>query len=210
MKTTHKILAALTLTLAGLFAATPGKAQIISGGYFHIDWQVNVPLGNDFTSKTSGWGMNFEGGYYVTDKIGVGGFFAYQTNQEYIPRQTLPIGLNGAVTTDQQHSLFQLPFGVSGRYRLSDGSGIFDPYVGLKMGAQFARARSYFSAYGIYQDSWGFYLSPEVGTTIYPFGNRYFGFHVAAYYSYGTNKVELLQTSMSGLNNFGIRVGVSF
>ena len=32
----------------------------------------------------------------------------------------------------------------------------------------------------------------------------------ALYYSYGTNKADVLHYSVDGLNNFGFRVGVSF
>ena len=40
------------------------KAQDVSDSFFHIDWQFNVPLNNKFAGVASGWGMNFEGGYY--------------------------------------------------------------------------------------------------------------------------------------------------
>ena len=50
------------------------KAQLSLNSYYNIDWQVNIPLGNNFASNISGWGMNIEGGYYVTDNIAVGGF----------------------------------------------------------------------------------------------------------------------------------------
>ena len=36
------------------------------------------------------------------------------------------------------------------------------------------------------------------------------GIHVAAYYSYGTNKGDVLTYSVSGLSNFGLRIGVAF
>ena len=43
------------------------KAQDVSDSFFHIDWQFNVPLNNKFAGVASGWGMNFEGGYYFTE-----------------------------------------------------------------------------------------------------------------------------------------------
>ena len=36
------------------------------------------------------------------------------------------------------------------------------------------------------------------------------GLHFALYYSYGTNKADVLHYSVDGLNNFGFRLGVSF
>ena len=72
--------------------------------------------------------MNFEGGYYFPNNFGVGAFIAYHTNNEYIPRQTFPVGETSTVTTDQQHSVFQLPFGATGRYRFLQ-TNVLEPYV---------------------------------------------------------------------------------
>lgn len=203
-------LKAALLTAVCLCAFTPGKAQMMKQGYLNVDWQLNVPLSNGFADKTSGWGMNFEGGAWVgMSDFALGGFLNYHTNNEYIGPSVLRLA-HGDLYTDQQHTIFQLPFGVSGRYRLMDGSGVFDPYISMKLGANFARVTSFYSTFESSDATWGFYLSPEIGTVIYPTYNRYFGFHVAAYFSYGTNKCDLLSYSVNGLSNFGIRLGVSF
>ena len=59
------------------------------------------------------------------------------------------------------------------------------------------------------ENSWGFYASPEVGINVFPwvYGP---GLHFALYYSYGTNKADVLHYSVDGLSNFGFRLGVSF
>ena len=61
-----------------------------------------------------------------------------------------------------------------------------------------------------YTDTWGFYLSPEIGVSIFPRPDYRLGFHVALYYSYSTNSGDVLTYSMNNINNFGIRVGISF
>ena len=48
-------------------------------------------------------------GYYVIPKFLVGAFISYHTNNKYIDRQTLPVSSTSAITSDQQHSIFQLP-----------------------------------------------------------------------------------------------------
>lgn len=53
----------------------PGNAQAVSSTYFNVDWQFNAPVGNSYADKASGWGMNFEGGYYVMPKMAIGGFY---------------------------------------------------------------------------------------------------------------------------------------
>ena len=143
----------VALAAIAIAFAMPAKAQLSDNGYANIDWQFNAPLSNNFADKASGWGMNFEGGYFVTPNIGLGLF--------------------------------------------------------LKLGAEYAKIRSNFSMLEARENSWGFYASPEVGINVFPwvYGP---GLHFALYYSYGTNKADVLHYSVDGLSNFGFRLGVSF
>lgn len=109
MKTMKYIsLRVLAIAALALAFAMPAKAQLSDNGYANVDWQFNVPLKNHFADKASGWGMNFEGGYFVTPNLGLGLFMNYSSNHEYFPRATFPVG-EGTVNTDQQHTIFQLP-----------------------------------------------------------------------------------------------------
>lgn len=204
-----KLIGFAAVTVVALSLPATGYSQNNYNGYFNIDWQYNVPLGTSFADKSSGWGMNFEGGYYFPSNIGLGAFISYHTNNKYIPRQTFPLGETGAVTTDQQHSVFQLPFGITGRYRFTSGR-VLEPYFALKVGANYARVSSYFYVLEAYERTWGFYLSPELGLNIAPFSQNRIGIHVAAYYSYATNQSTMLNFKMDQLSNFGVRVGLSF
>ena len=96
------------------FANVPlkGKAQLSLDSYFNVDWQFNIPLGNNFSNDVSGWGMNFEGGYYVTTNIAVGGFINFHTNNEYFSRRTIDLSPTLSMNSDQQHQMFTLPFGA--------------------------------------------------------------------------------------------------
>ena len=114
MKTLKYIsLRAFAIAALALVFAMPAKAQMTDNGYANIDWQFNFPLNNHFADKGSGWGMNFEGGYFLTSNFALGGFLAYHSNHEYFSRQTLPVGTSGSLNTDQQHTVFQLPFGLA-------------------------------------------------------------------------------------------------
>ena len=177
-------------------------------GYANIDWQFNFPLNNHFADKGSGWGMNFEGGYFLTSNFALGGFLAYHSNHEYFSRQTLPVGTSGSLNTDQQHTVFQLPFGLATRYAWNRG-GAFQPYVGVKLGTQYAQLKSTFNVFETNKDTWGFYVSPEIGFNAYPWAYGP-GLHFAAYYSYGTNKGDLFTYSVDGMNNLGLRIGIAF
>jgi len=199
------------LALAALLFSTslPLRAQVLENAYFTIDWQVGIPVGTSFADKASGWGMNFEGGYYILPQLAVGGFFNYQTNLRNVGRETLALSPTTALTTKQKHAVFQIPFGVTSRW-LFLTKGIAQPYVGLKLGPNYSQFSSYYYIVQRSIDRWGFYLSPEVGVNIYPNPQRRYGFHVAAYYSYATNRGDLLVYHIDGLNNFGFRFGVVF
>lgn len=129
------------VTALALVFALPTKAQMTDNGYANIDWQYNFPLSNNFADKSSGWGMNFEGGYFLTDNFALGAFLNYHSNHEYFGRQTLPVGEGGSLNTDQQHTAFQLPFGLASRYVWNRG-GAFQPYAGVKLGAEYAQLKS--------------------------------------------------------------------
>ena len=77
-----------------------GKAQISLDSYFNVDWQFKIPLGNKFSNDVSGWGMNFEGGYYVTTDIAVGGFISFHTNNEYFSRRTIHLSPTLSMNSD--------------------------------------------------------------------------------------------------------------
>ena len=210
MKTSkYQVLKTIALCVVLLAAARTGKAQVFPNSYINVDWQVGVPLGSSLADKASGWGMNFEGGYFVTPAITVGPFISYQTNIESIGRQTLQLGSGAAMTTAQKHTLFELPFGVVGRYNFLKGS-VFQPYAGLRIGADYAEMSSYYYTIQQYQDTWGVYLSPEIGVSIFPSPAQRFGFHVALFYSYASNNDDLLIYTMNNINRFGVRVGISF
>ena len=119
MKQLYIRLAALVLLVGG--GMRSASAQVLPDAYFNIDWQAGIPLGTHFADKFSGWGMNFEGGYFLTDAITIGGFINYQTNFEKVPRQTLALKDGNALTTSQKHAIFQLPFGAD-RLRASHRS----------------------------------------------------------------------------------------
>lgn len=206
------ILKTLTLAACMLVAALPQiQAQHASQRkvHFAVDWQMNAPLSTGFADKISGWGMNFEGAYDVTSHFSAGAFLSFHTNHRYIDRQTISLSPTESLTTDQQRSAFQLPFGATAAYTFCTDSHV-RPYVGAKLGAMFARNTTYFGTGGLYDTGWGFYASPEIGLKIYPNTQKKWGFHIAGYYSYATNRTETLTGNIDGQSNTGFRLGILF
>ena len=197
----------ISLFAMTLLTPSTGKAQISLDSYYNIDWQFNIPIDNSFSNKASGWGMNFEGGYYVHRNIAIGAFISFHTNNEDISRRTVQLSQTLAMNTDQQHQMFALPFGVLMRYRFIERD--FQPYAGIKLGTCYSEFNDYYYIFMKSQNRWGFFMSPEVGFNYYPWANS-IGFHMAIYYNYATNKHDIMTYSQNGLNNFGFRLGVAF
>lgn len=193
--------AAAVLIAASVAQAQPGRRFYVDAG-----WQFNGVVGNDFASSGNGWGAYLEGGYYVLPRIAAGLFGSFNTNNEYIPRQTYSAATGEALTTDMVHSIYQIPFGATLRYRL--GWKEFQPYAQAKIGANYAEEYSYMPTMAVTDNQWGFYISPEIGFTWHPFHKSNFGFQLAAYYSYATNRSSSF--NINGINNVGFKLGVSF
>ena len=189
------------MLFAGSANAQMGKPYYMNGGC-----QFNGTPNNSFAQTAQGYGAYIEGGYYVTPLFAVGGFASFNTNNEYHPTATYTFANNAALTTDLDRSLYQVPFGATMRMRFL--RGMVQPYVEAKIGTEFSTQSTYMSTFVSRQDNWGFYISPEVGMTFFPFEKTDFGFHLAAYYSYATNSNKTYD--IKGINNLGFKLGIAF
>lgn len=208
MKKIAKILGVMLLLIA---IATPStvQAQILKGGYFNVDWQFNIPMANEYANHGSGWGMSFEGGYYIIPQMSLGLYVSYHTNNKYIGEQVLHLSSTESLYADQQHSIYQVPFGMAARWRFIE-HGMFEPYIAAKLGAMYSRMESETQVYTYYDKTWGFNVQPELGVTFYPMPYKRIGIHLAVYYNYSTNKSKVLTYDIDGYNNIGFHLGLSF
>ncbi len=188
------------------FAATEASAQMGKRDYINAGWQFNGTVGNGFVKTAQGYGAYIEGGYYVAPEFAVGAFASFSTNNEYFPKETYTFEDKSALTTDLDKSIYQVPFGATFRYRIM--RGMAQPYAEAKVGAEYSTQSTYMSTFVNRNDNWGFYISPEIGVNFFPFHKTDFGFQVAAYYSYSTNRNKAY--GISGLNNVGFKIGVAF
>lgn len=203
MKKVIYIFAAVT---ALMLMSTQADAQMGKRMYVNGGWQFNATLKNDVAQSAQGYGAYIETGYYLTPMIAVGGFASFNTNNEYFPKQTYTFDDKSALTSDMSRSVYQMPFGSTVRVRFM--RDIFQPYVELKFGSEYSTQNTYLSTFMSKDSNWGFYVSPEIGMTIYPFPRDDFGFQLAAYYSYSTNKSS--SYNLKGLNNLGFKLGIAF
>lgn len=201
-----RIIYIMLAVAAVAFSASEASAQMGKRDYINAGWQFNGTVGNDFVKSAQGYGAYLEGGYYLTPMVAIGGFASFNTNNEYVPRQTYTFSDKSALTTDLDKSLYQVPFGSVVRVRF-----LWDevqPYAQAKIGTEYSTQSTYMSTFVSRQDNWGFYVSPEVGVTFFPFEKTDFGFQAAVFYSYSTNKNK--NNSLNGLNNVGFKLGIAF
>lgn len=201
-----KFICILSAAAALMFLAAEADAQMGKKNYINGGWQFNGTVGNSFVSSAQGYGAYIEGGYYITPMFAVGGFASFNTNNKYVPKKTYKFNDNSALTTDLDRSIYQVPFGVTMRTRFLRGE--FQPYLGTKIGAEYSTQSTYMSTFVNRHDNWGFYMSPEVGFTYFPFEKTDFGFQFAVYYSLATNRNT--SYDIKGINNLGFKLGIAF
>ena len=196
----------LTALTALFLAAGSADAQMGKREYINAGWQFNGTVGNSFVKSAQGYGAYIEGGYYLTPMFAIGGFASFNTNTQYIPRKTYTFSDMSALTTDLERSIYQVPFGATMRYRFM--RTMFQPYIEAKMGAEYSTQNTYMSTFVNKHDNWGFYISPEIGMTFFPFEKTDFGFQFAVYYSFCTNRNT--SYDIKGINNLGFKLGIAF
>lgn len=201
-----RILYMAAVVVVALLATTQANAQMGKRYYINGGWQFNGTIANKVAESAQGYGAYMEGGFYVTPMLAIGGFVSFNSNDQYYGKQTYYFDDHSALTTDLTRSLYQVPFGSTLRCRFTRSQ--FQPYIEAKIGTAYAQQSTYLSTYVSRQDNWGFYISPEVGFTWFPFDRADFGFQLAAYYSYATNHNKSL--NMNGINNLGFKLGVAF
>lgn len=201
-----KILYIFMAAFALMLSTGNADAQMGKKYYVNAGWQFNGTVGNSFVKSAQGYGAYIEGGYYITPMFAVGGFASFNTNNDYIPKQTYTFSDNSALTTDLDRSIYQVPFGFTMRTRFLRNE--FQPYLGTKVGAEFSTQSTYMSTFVNRHDNWGFYMSPELGFTYFPFEKTDFGFQFAVYYSFCTNKNK--SYDIKGINNLGFKLGIAF
>lgn len=201
-----RVLYILTAAAAFLLATNAADAQMSKPYYVNGGWQFNGTPGNSFAKSAQGYGAYAEGGYYITPMLAVGGFASFNTNNEYIPKQTYTFSDNSALTTDLERSIYQVPFGATLRYRFMRTE--LQPYIEAKIGAEYSTQSTYMSTFVNRHDNWGVYVSPEIGLTFFPFQQADLGFQIAAYYSYASNRNHSLD--IKGINNLGFKLGIAF
>jgi len=172
---------------------------------FTFAWDITIPMGDKFVDHTSLAGGKIEYRKMIDHNFSLGLDVSWNSNDEYVSTSTYHLDENTDVTTDLYKYLYTLPLAVTAHYYFN-GSGIFQPYAGLGVGALYSTPRLYFNIYQFEEENWGFLLRPEVGTVIKFDPASEMGALVAARYSISTNQEPKLR--IDNLQSLGFQVGL--
>lgn len=179
-------------------AVFPAKAQF-SDGALTAGLNILLPTYTEFVGNTS---TGFRLGYsrFKTDTFGWGFDAAYNTLDDYVPRQTYEYP-GGAITTDVYNYMYHLTFLVNGQYYYRATSRLV-PYASLGAGVALTEYRLFYNVYKESDNVVGFVARPEAGLLFRFKEYGSLGLKSAVSFEYATNKSEAY-----ALENFS---GVAF
>jgi opacity protein-like surface antigen len=169
-----------------------------------FSWDVNVPISNSFTNKTSLDGFQMDYRKMIKNDLSVGLEIGWSGYDEYYPRKTYQIR-NGAITTDFYSYLYTLPMALTVHHYFHFNNMIY-PYAGLGLGATYAEMKLYYNTYVSSDYNWGFLVRPELGAIFKFSENSGWGVLLGVRYNYSTNKET--QFNINGVQSVGFQLGI--
>ena len=178
--------------------------SVNSQSLFTLKYGVAFPMGktrSDLISKTSWRNYGFEGRYFMTGNVAVGGSFDWQVFYEETPAQVYNDGtLNVHGKTYRYINAY--PILVTGHYYLKDYFSP-GPYFGLGVGPAKIDQRTEMGLFSATDNYWHFGLAPEIGFH-YPYSPS-FGLELKVRYFYA-----LKTSSADSYSWLGLGIGLNF
>ena len=202
----------LFILAISLCCAGAARAQYYGNGIrqiYSLNWQQSIPVGNsrDFTSKMSFEGINVNWAYFVTDNIAVGLDLTYNNYHEKVGQKIYRPNANTAVNAAQDRYTQAFPIKVQGKY-FSNLPGDVMVYSGLGIGALSAGQHIVIQDIDVWDNNWGFLLSPEVGMLI-PLGiDSNWGANITAGYNWSTNKSDVGKIKIVNRQSIDFNIGL--
>ena len=152
-------------------------------------------------------GINVNWAYFVTENIAVGLDLSYNNFHEKVGQKIYRPDANTAVNAAQYRYTQVFPIKVQGKYFFNP-SGSVMPYAGLGIGALSAGQHIVIQDIDVWDNNWGFLLSPEIGMLIPvgPAGN--WGVNVTAGYNWSTNKSDVGKIKVDNRQSIYFNIGL--
>ncbi len=152
----RKLLISMIAIPIALSASAQGNhTPAFTDELFGLSWDINIPVNNNFTNKTSLDGFQMDYRKMIKPDLSVGLEINWASYEQYYPRKTYQIP-NGAVTTDFYSYLYTFPLAVSIHHYFHVNSNIIFPYAGIALGATYAEMKLFYNTYVIKRLQLGF------------------------------------------------------
>lgn len=186
-----------------LFLVTTSASSQISDGALAFGLNILVPTYTEFVGNTSA-GLRVGYSRFKTDTFGWGFEAAYNTLNDYVPRQTYEYP-GGAITTDVYNYMYHLTFLINGQYYYKATSRLV-PYASVGAGVALTEYTLYYNVYSESENAVGFLARPEAGILFRFKEYGSLGLKTAISFEYATNKSKAYE-----LDNFsGMAFQVGF
>ncbi|GIV37990.1 MAG: hypothetical protein KatS3mg032_2369 [Cyclobacteriaceae bacterium] len=190
----------LTITACLFFVALQAQP---ADGAFGITLNILNPTYTDYVGKTS---TGFRLGYtrFKSDKFGWGFDAAYNTLNDYVPRQTYEYP-GGAITTDIFNYMYYFTLMLNGQYYYRP-SGRLVPYAALGAGLSVTRYTLFYNVYQEGDEKVGWALRPEAGLVFRVREYSALGLKGAVSWEYAGNKSTLY--NIDNFSGFTVQAGI--
>lgn len=131
--------------------------------YSSVRYSLAFPTGNtqDYISKTSFRGVEFEFGSYINTHWSIGLQMGYQTFYKEMGKTSYPIR-DGVITGYQYRYIHAVPLLLQPRYHFAANAKI-NPFVGMGVGTYWVEQTTEMGLYAWVDKIWHFGLAPEAG-----------------------------------------------
>lgn len=189
--------------------------------YYTISWSIGFPLAGfnnagkpdySYISKTSLAGGMLSGqAFLCQNRLGLGAAVGWNNFYQTVKRQTYTIPDRGmAITAASYNYMSSVPIKAIVTYAFLPNAGILQPYFTLGLGANYMTQHIMIQDIDIWDDNWGFMVSPEIGTYIRFGKNAMWGANVAVGYNYATNHFNLAEhVKSNGINYLNLNIGLT-
>ncbi len=194
-----------TIPMALAVSAQGNHTTAFSDELFGLSWDINVPINNNFTNKTSLDGFQMDYRKMIKPDLSVGLEINWASYDQYYPRKTYQIP-SGAITTDFYSYLYTFPLALNVHHYFHVKSNMIFPYAGLALGATYSEMKLYYNTYVSSDYNWGFLIRPELGAIIKFSESSPAGLLIGARYNYSTNSQSSFK--INGIQSVGFQLGI--
>ncbi len=158
---------------------------------YSVTWNTYLPIGatSDFLSQYSLNGLDLNYTYYFNNNMGVGLDISWNFNNRSIGPEVVRPNNNIAIYAAQYRMVQIIPIKAQFKYMITPDSFV-KLYVAAGIGALNYSYQTEVQDFTMWNNTWGFLASPEVGILV-PFGkDAVWGLNCHVGYNFGTNDFQ--------------------